>query len=133
MQLLRCMMFAASALLAQSFVLPSTALALDEPTAISSPVVQTHESNAEGIAQPVRPVSNALWSLFQLLFALLFIVALVYLTLHKGLGTWLRKSQANKLIQVKERMVLDSKRSLYIVEVSGKVMLLGGGDNGVTL
>jgi len=79
------------------------------------------------------PATNAFWSLLRIIFALLCVVALIYLVLHRGLGKWLQKSQGGKQILVKERVALDAKRSLYLVDVEGRRFLLGGSENSVSL
>jgi len=72
-------------------------------------------------------------SFLQMLLVLAFIIALAYLVLHKGVGSFVKKSQSNRLIQVKERIVLDPKRSLYLVEVDNQRFLIGGSDSSISL
>jgi flagellar biogenesis protein FliO len=59
------------------------------------------------------------------------VVALIYLTLHKGVGKLVQKSQQGKRVRVVERVSLDQKRAIYLVEVDGREVVLGGGDGGV--
>ncbi|MDP2340208.1 MAG: flagellar biosynthetic protein FliO [Deltaproteobacteria bacterium] len=56
------------------------------------------------------------------------VLALVWLTLHKGMGKLVEKAQAGKRVRVVERISLDARRSLFLVEVDGKQMILAGGD-----
>ncbi|MDA0712654.1 MAG: flagellar biosynthetic protein FliO [bacterium] len=76
---------------------------------------------------------DGVWAFFQLILVLVIVIALAYLILNKGVGFFIKKTQANKLIKIKERMVLDQKRSLFLVEVQNRTFLLGGGDSGVSL
>ena len=56
------------------------------------------------------------------------VLALVWLTLHKGMGKLVEKAQAGKRVRVVERISLDARRSLFLIEVDGKQMILAGGD-----
>jgi flagellar biogenesis protein FliO len=56
------------------------------------------------------------------------VLALVWLTLHKGMGKLVEKAQAGKRVKVVERISLDARRSLFLVEIDGKQMVLAGGD-----
>lgn len=64
--------------------------------------------------------------------ALAFVVALTYLILHKGLGRMLKSARSGKLIQIKERVPLDQKNALYVVEIANKTLLLGAGEKGIS-
>lgn len=76
---------------------------------------------------------DGMWAFLQLILVLVIVITLAYLILNKGVGFFVKKTQANKLIKIKERLVLDQKRSLFLVEVQNRTFLLGGGDNGVSL
>lgn len=56
------------------------------------------------------------------------VLALVWLTLHKGMGKLVEKAQSGKRVRVVERISLDARRTLFLVEVDGKQMILAGGD-----
>jgi type III secretion protein R len=75
------------------------------------------------------PVTGAL----QLMLALAAVIALAYLILNKGLGTFLKRRRSGELIQIKERVALDSKNALVIVETQGQSFLLATSDRGVSL
>ena len=83
--------------------------------------------------QPTGPLSfsDVIVPFARTLLMLCIVLGLIYLTLHKGLGRLVEKTQQGKRVRVVERVVLDQKRSLYLVNVDGKEMLLGGGDGGV--
>lgn len=82
----------------------------------------------------VAPVglSDMLVPMARTMLALLLVVGLAYLTLHKGLGKLVANSQSGKRVKVVERISLDQRRALYLVEVDGKEILLAGGEGGVT-
>jgi flagellar biogenesis protein FliO len=60
------------------------------------------------------------------MFMLLVVVGLIYLTLHKGLGAMVAKAQMGKRMRLVERVTLDQRRALYLIEVDGKEMVLAG-------
>lgn len=75
------------------------------------------------------PVTGAL----QLMLALAAVIALAYLILNKGLGTFLKRRRSGELIQIKERVALDNKNALLLVETQGQSFLLATSDRGVRL
>jgi|GEM_PF-198005 len=75
------------------------------------------------------PVTGAL----QLMLALAAVIALAYLILNKGLGTFLKRRRSGELIQIKERVALDNKNALLLVETQGQSFLLSTSDRGVRL
>ncbi len=66
-------------------------------------------------------------ALLQSLLALMAVCILAWVLLRwasrRGLGTG-----SGKRVKVIERISLDARRSLYLVEIGGKVLLLGAGD-----
>jgi hypothetical protein len=62
---------------------------------------------------------------------LIVVLGLIYLTLHKGLGTLVAKGQMGKRMRLVERVALDQRRAIYLVEIDGKEMMLAGGEGGV--
>lgn len=75
------------------------------------------------------------WALVRTVVVLGLVLALVYLTLNVGLRRLLgiRPSANVGLVKVLERVTLDPKRSLFVVEAAGEVLLLGGSEASVTL
>ncbi|MBW2463206.1 MAG: flagellar biosynthetic protein FliO [Deltaproteobacteria bacterium] len=67
-------------------------------------------------------------ALFQTLVALAAVSVLAWVVLkwsaNRGLGTFAK----GRRLTVLERVPLDARRSLYLVEVGGKVLLIGAGD-----
>ena len=74
-----------------------------------------------------------LWALLQILTMLAAVVALAYLLLNKGLGYWLAKQQISATMSLKERLVLEQRRHIYIVGIRGRDFVLAGSENGVSL
>lgn len=74
--------------------------------------------------------------LFQTLIALIFVCLLIYLVGRFGLSrlTSLRTGAPTQTLSLNEKLSLDAKNALYIVEVKGRgKLLLGGGDQGLNL
>ena len=74
-----------------------------------------------------------LWALLQIAAMLVAVVALAYFLLNKVLGSWLAKQQITATMTLKERLVLEPRRSVYIVQIRGKDFVLAGSENGVSL
>ena len=74
--------------------------------------------------------------LFQTLLALIFVCLLIYLVGRFGLArlTGLRTGAPTKTLSLNEKLSLDAKNALYVVEVKGKgKLLLGGGEQGLQM
>jgi flagellar protein FliO/FliZ len=78
-------------------------------------------------------IGDLVGQLLKMVLMLGVVVALAYLTLSKGLGKLVERQSLGKRVKVVERVALDQKRSLYLVDVDGKQMLLGASDGGVVL
>lgn len=74
-----------------------------------------------------------LWALLQILAMLAAVVALAYLILNKGLARMLAKHQTSATMSLKERLYLEPRRSIYIVEIRSRTFVLAGSENGVSL
>lgn len=93
-------------------------------------------SAARGLPPPVdddelgRPMGTGemMTSFAKTMLMLGLVLALVWLTLAKGMGKLVEKAQAGKRVKVIERIALDARRSLFLVEVDGKQFVVGGGD-----
>ncbi len=80
---------------------------------------------------PSTGLGELLGALFKTMLMLAVVVAVAYLTLHKGLGKLMARQNLGRRIKVVERVSLDPKRALFLVELDGKQMLLGAGEGGV--
>ncbi|MEW5739330.1 MAG: flagellar biosynthetic protein FliO [Myxococcota bacterium] len=78
---------------------------------------------------------NLGWTLVRTMLVLGMVIALVYLTLNVGLRKLLgiRPTAGTSMVTVLERVPLDQRRSLFVVEAAGEVLLIGGSDNSLTL
>lgn len=73
-------------------------------------------------------------ALFKMVLVLGLVLALVYLSLNFGLRKLMRLSPArSSLVKVHERIPLDAKKIVYLVEASGEYLLLGSGERDVSL
>lgn len=78
---------------------------------------------------------NLGWMLARTLIVLTMVIALAWLTLNVGLRRLLgiRRMGGTSMVTVLERVPLDQKRSLFVVEAGGEVLLLGGGEGNLSL
>lgn len=69
-------------------------------------------------------------ALLQTLFALVGVCILAWVVLRWGARRGLGMGGATGRMRVIERVALDARRSLFLVEVGGRVLLVGSGDGG---
>jgi flagellar biosynthetic protein FliO len=84
------------------------------------------------VGERTGPTDGLLSVLLKTMLMLALVVGLAYLTLHKGVGKLMARAQQGQRIKVLERVPLGERRSLYLVTVDGKEMLLGVGEGGIT-
>ncbi len=76
-------------------------------------------------------------TLFRTLLVLAIVLGLVYVSLNYGLrrlmGLRGLPTGRSTLVKVIERIPLDPKRSLFVVQAAGEYLLIGGGDDGLNL
>lgn len=77
---------------------------------------------------PTLPSYGA--SLLQTLVALVGVCVLAYVVMRYGLGRAYAAGGAGRRMRVLERLPLDARRALLLVEVSERVYLVGTGDGG---
>jgi flagellar biogenesis protein FliO len=110
---------------------------LDAPSQAAPPI------DTPVLAPPLDPMmgydtsaaggmSDFVWSFVKSMLMLGVVLALIYLILHKGLGRLVQRTQSGKRMKVVERIVLDQRRALYLIEVDGEEVLLAGSEGGVT-
>jgi flagellar biosynthetic protein FliO len=77
---------------------------------------------------------NLIWVLLQTIVALAAVCGLAYLIFRVVLPRLqIVPNGSGGMIRVVERVGLDAKRSLFVIEVAGKWMLVGASENGVNL
>lgn len=77
-------------------------------------------------------IGDFVWSFVRSMLMLGVVLALVYLVLHKGVGKLVSRTQTGRRMKVVDRIVLEQRRTLFIVDVDGEEMLLAATDGGVT-
>lgn len=71
--------------------------------------------------------------LFQTLVALAFVCGLAYLIFRVLLPRLTTSYGSNNMMRVVDRIGLDARKSLYIIEVTGRWFLVASSENGVQL
>jgi flagellar biogenesis protein FliO len=78
---------------------------------------------------------NLGWALVRTVVVLGLVIGLAYLILNVGLRKLLgiRPSVGAKIVTILERVTLDQKRSLFVIEAAGEVLLVGGAEGTLAL
>jgi flagellar biosynthetic protein FliO len=71
--------------------------------------------------------------LVQTIFALLVVCGLAYVIFRVVLPRLAANYGSNNMVRVVDRIGLDTRKSLYVIEVAGKWMLVASSENGVQL
>jgi flagellar protein FliO/FliZ len=87
---------------------------------------------------PIKPEQfqtggSVLWMFVQTILALGFVCLLAYLLLSVVLPRLKVGSSNRTMIHVMDRTPLDQRRSLYVVEVTGRWLLIGASESGVQM
>lgn len=77
-------------------------------------------------------LGSSITTMVRLLLALGAILLLAYLLLHRGLGSLSRRLAKGRLVRVVDRVGLEPKKSLYVIEVADQYYLIGTSDNGIS-
>lgn len=77
---------------------------------------------------PITTMGDVIITFLKAMAALGAVLALAWLTLGKGIPKLVEKAQAGKRVKVVERIALDARRSLFLVDIDGRLVVLGGGD-----
>lgn len=72
-----------------------------------------------------------LWMLVQTIFALAMVIGLAYLIFRVLLPRLAVNYGSNNMVRVVDRIGLEARKSLYVIEVAGKWMLVASSENGV--
>lgn len=95
------------------------------PAAVDLPVPPAFDDAMIG---PATTTTDLVVTFIKTVLMLCVVLALAWLTLSKGMGKLVEKAQAGKRVKVLERIALDARRSLFLVEIDGKMVVLAGGD-----
>ncbi len=76
---------------------------------------------------------NFAYMLFQTLVALAFVCGLAYVIFRVLLPKFTTNYGANNMMRVVDRIGLDTRKSLYIIEVTGRWFLVASSENGVQM
>ena len=76
--------------------------------------------------------ASLLWMMVQTIFVLVFICALAYVVL-RVLPRRAGGVSLSSMIQIVDRVSLDQRKSLYVVKVAGRWLLIGSSEAGVHL
>jgi flagellar protein FliO/FliZ len=98
------------------------------PVTSSSSTAAAAPPNFEADASGALSTGEVVLPMVKTLVALSIVLLLVWLTLHKGMGRLVERAQAGKRMRVVERVALDARRSLFLVELDGRSFVIGGGD-----
>ena len=111
-------------------VIPGLDSPSEPPTNSTNPPAETlpPPPPLEGIGLGLQSTSEMIMPFVKTMLMLCVVLLLVWLTLSKGMGKLVEKAQAGKRVKVIERVSLDARRSLFLVEIDGKHVVIGGGD-----
>ncbi|MBL91977.1 MAG: hypothetical protein CMH56_09235 [Myxococcales bacterium] len=133
----------ANAQSAEGTVTPEPAVQTARPP--EAPVVPTPDMPAPTTPLEERPnvtpqldgesftLIDALKAFAKTILMLLVVLLVAYVLLGKGLPKLMNRTMQNNRMKVLERLPLDQKRMLFLVEVDGQTYLLGGADGQVSL
>ena len=76
---------------------------------------------------------NFVWMLLQTFLALAFVCGLAYLIFRVLLPKFTSNYGANNMMRVVDRIGLDTRKSLYIIEVTGRWFLVAASEGGVQM
>ncbi len=76
---------------------------------------------------------NFVWMIFQTVIALVVVCGLIYFSLRVVMPKIAEMHTANSAIRVVEKIPIDARKSLLVIEVGGRWMLLGTSENNVNL
>jgi flagellar biogenesis protein FliO len=113
-----------------TLIAPGSALPVDDGARLAEPEIPKSEP-----PELAAEEFSLGWTLVRTLLVLAIVVALAYLTLNVGLRRLMgiRAPVGTSVVTVLERVVLDQKRTLFVVEAGGEFLLIGGADSALTL
>jgi flagellar protein FliO/FliZ len=120
--------FAADAATPEPVVAPAPIVA--QPAVIPEPEIPKSEPPFDSDEE-----MSVGWTLLRTMAALAIVVALAWLLLNVGLRRLMgiKPVMGMPVVSVIERVPLDQKRALFVVEAAGEVLLIGGGEGSLSL
>lgn len=100
---------------------------------LEEPARRRPPPDLDTLPPPSLGAGELLGPIFKTMLMLAIVLGIAYLTLHKGLGKLIARQNLGRRIKVVERVALDPRRALFLVELDGKQLLLGAGEGGVVL
>jgi len=90
------------------------------------------ESQPYAESMPDLPESHLGWLFIKVLLAMILVLALAFMAIKYLLpgSPWIKKFQ-NSPIKVIAQTLLENRKSLYLIEVAGKVVLVGTSDQSI--
>ena len=72
------------------------------------------------------------WEVSKIIFYLIIVITIIYILAHYLKKLYLRPNSGENM-EVLEQLYLDSKKSLKLVKINNKIMLLGVSENNIEL
>jgi flagellar biosynthetic protein FliO len=91
------------------------------------------QSDAQLAPEQFQSGSSLVWMFVQTIFALGFVCVLAYVILRVVLPRLSMTGAGKSMVRVVDRTPLDQRRSLYVVEVTGRWLLIGASEGGLQL
>ncbi|MEW5853701.1 MAG: flagellar biosynthetic protein FliO [Myxococcota bacterium] len=116
-------------------VTPATPAAAPAPTRpAKEPPLGFEPEDLRGIGGSAADGLAGAWAIIvKSLVALCAVLMVIYLVLGKGLARMAGKMSAARTMRVVDRLGLDARRTLYLVEVDGVRALVGTGENQMSM
>ena len=103
------------------------------PTQTPSPSNEARPNVTPQLDEEAFSLGEAVKAFAKTILMLLVVLLVAYLLLGKGLPKLMNRTLQGNRMKVVERLPLDQKRTLFLVEVDGQTYLLGGADGQVSL
>lgn len=109
-------------------VAAAAAKAAELPPALDPAIDPNVDPAGVPVTEPMTTTGDLIVTFLKTIAMLGVVLAFAWLTLAKGMGKLVEKAQAGKRIKVVERIALDARHSLFLVDIDGKKVVLAGGD-----
>ena len=104
------------------------------PVAASRPALDVRADSPEAQSLAMDEGPSLLGTLLRMVFGLAFIIVLIFFTLNYGARKLFNLGPVDgSLVRVLERVPLEPKKSVYVVQVGDEYLLLGVGEREISL